>query len=283
MARPLKTGLDYFPLDVDFFNDDKLQFIAARFEERGELITVKLLCKIYKNGYYLHWDEDQALLFAKGVGSNCSHALVKDVVFELVKRGFFDRSMFDSFSVLTSYGIQKRYLKICHDAKRKIDLRVMKFSLFSFPPELNEFTPEETGLSPEFSTQRKEKESKVNNYSLPAREVGNGIFDLSNSNLFRQPSIPTKEKVIETFCVKNGTEEMAEKFFEKMQAVGWFYKGSPVTDFTNLVPGFIENWIKNEKSKVYGPKRNNTVRTNGSHSQQIPVRPPGAFKKPRTY
>ena len=29
MARPYKTGIDYFPLDVDFFVDDKMIAIAG--------------------------------------------------------------------------------------------------------------------------------------------------------------------------------------------------------------------------------------------------------------
>lgn len=164
MARPIKTGLDYFPFDVDFFIDDKLQFISARFEEKGELIAVKLLCKIYKTGYFLNWDEDQALLFAKGAGRNVTHTLVKDVVAELVKRSFFDKTLFEGFSVLTSFGIQKRYIRICADAKRKVDFDKMKYGLFGlneFPPELKPLTPVETPIIREFSTQRKGKESKV--------------------------------------------------------------------------------------------------------------------------
>ncbi len=107
----IKTGIDYFPLDIDFFQDEKVQFVSARFGTRGEAITVRLLCKIYRNGYYAKWDEDTALLFAKGVGDGCSDSCVNDVVHELVKRGFFDRSIFDRFGILTSRGIQKRYLE----------------------------------------------------------------------------------------------------------------------------------------------------------------------------
>lgn len=31
MARPTKTGLEYFPLDVDMDQDDKLFFIEAKY------------------------------------------------------------------------------------------------------------------------------------------------------------------------------------------------------------------------------------------------------------
>lgn len=106
-----KAGLDYFSLDVDFFQDDKIQFVSARFGTKGEAITLRLLCKIYRQGYYTEWDEDIALLFAKGVGDGCRHSCVNDVVHELLKRGFFDKSIFERFSILTSIGIQKRYFE----------------------------------------------------------------------------------------------------------------------------------------------------------------------------
>lgn len=111
MARPLKKGIAYFPLDVDFFEDDKVEYITARFDEKGELIVIKLLCAIYRNGYYTDWNNDKQLIFAKRAGKNVSPSLVNDVVTELVKRGFFDKGIFNSFGLLTSKGIQTRYLE----------------------------------------------------------------------------------------------------------------------------------------------------------------------------
>jgi len=121
MARPLKNGLTYFPLDVGFFDDDKIAFVNARFQEKGEMIALKLLCRIYKDtGYCYQWGEDEAILFAKRVlGDASKHTLVNDVVHELVKRDFFSKDIFDRFKILTSHGIQKRYDKICKDTKRK--------------------------------------------------------------------------------------------------------------------------------------------------------------------
>jgi hypothetical protein len=81
--------------------------------------------------------------------------------------------------------------------------------------------------------------------------------DLSKSNLFRQPKIPTQENVWEIFLRNGGTKEMAEKFFETNSAVGWFLKGSPITNFANLVPSFIANWKKYESKSL--PQRTLTT------------------------
>ena len=71
--------------------------------------------------------------------------------------------------------------------------------------------------------------------------------DLSKSNLYRQPSIPTKDKVLEVFLSNGGTKEMAKVFWDNNEGTGWFLKGSPITNFANLVPSFIQNWKKFEQ------------------------------------
>jgi hypothetical protein len=71
---------------------------------------------------------------------------------------------------------------------------------------------------------------------------------LKNSNLFRQPKIPSYDQVEEKFYSAGGTKEQAARFFAKHDAVGWFLNGSPITNFINLIPGFISTWDKNEKN-----------------------------------
>ena len=107
----MKIGLEYFSLDVDFFQDEKIQFLSARFGFKGEIVAIKLLCKIYRQGYYTEWNDDIAQLFAKSVGGDFRHTLVNDIVHELLKRDFFDKGIFERFSILTSRGIQKRYFE----------------------------------------------------------------------------------------------------------------------------------------------------------------------------
>ena len=108
-----KMGLDYFPLETGFFGDMKLMIIAEKFGWKGELIAVKLLCQIYKEGYMLKWDDASQLAFARGVMCNpACRALVNEVVKGLVNVGFFDKGKYDSLQILTSSGIQKRWLSV---------------------------------------------------------------------------------------------------------------------------------------------------------------------------
>jgi hypothetical protein len=126
------------------------------------LIAAKLLCKVFKAGYFIKWDDDAALLFSKGAGVNITHSLANDVVKELIKRDFFHKGLFERFAVLTSNGIQKRYIRICTDAKRKDWKIEKKYDVTEFTPEETKLTRVETTKTLPEKQESKEKESKEN-------------------------------------------------------------------------------------------------------------------------
>ncbi len=120
MARPQKEGMDYFPLDVDMDQDDKIRLIEAKHGIHGFALIIKLLMKIYKEGYYYHWTEREQLLFSDRVKVDIS--LVNEIVNEALKWGLFNQDIYDSHQVLTSSGIQKRYIEA---AKRRKELTLI--------------------------------------------------------------------------------------------------------------------------------------------------------------
>lgn len=107
MARPQKTGLQYFPLDVDIFDDDKVLPVSVKFGATGEAIVVRILCLIYREGYYVKWND--GLKFKVANQAKVDEPLVEAVVETLVKYRFFDEKTFREDRVLTSEGIQKRW------------------------------------------------------------------------------------------------------------------------------------------------------------------------------
>lgn len=74
-------------------------------------------------------------------------------------------------------------------------------------------------------------------------------LDLSKSNLFRKPVIPTKQEVFECFSRAGGTDEMAESFWNKYEGTGWYLNNTPVVNYTSLVHKFVTNWNSNDKAK----------------------------------
>jgi hypothetical protein len=108
VARPLKDGVDYFPLDTVL--DTKFELIEAEYGLTGFAVVVKLLQKIYReHGYYCEWTDEVALLFSKQLNEGCN--VVSEIVRASVKRGIFDKDLFDKYHILTSNGIQKRYFE----------------------------------------------------------------------------------------------------------------------------------------------------------------------------
>lgn len=115
MPRPIKNGVDYFPLDVHL--DEKFELIEAEFGLTGFAVVVKLLQRIYgQDGYYCEWNDEVALLFGKRIGLGGS--AVSEIVSASIRRGLFDQTLYDRYQILTSVGIQKRYFEAV--ARRKV-------------------------------------------------------------------------------------------------------------------------------------------------------------------
>lgn len=109
MARPTKIGLDYFPLDVDIDQDDKVAIIEALHGLEGFGVIIKLLMKIYKEGYFYEWTRREQLLFSKRINVDINS--LNKIVNDCVNEGLFDKELFEKYNILTSKGIQNRYLE----------------------------------------------------------------------------------------------------------------------------------------------------------------------------
>lgn len=124
-GRPLKEGLNYFSFDVDFFDDEKLFDLQDRYGPLGEVIYMRLLCLIYKNGYYYRFQSFDTLcaMLIRSIGSRWVRGgkqLVAQVIPLLVECNLFDKELYES-GVLTSVGIQRRYLKATERRRGDID------------------------------------------------------------------------------------------------------------------------------------------------------------------
>lgn len=114
MARPTKTGMDYFPLVCNV--DDKIKLIQAEFGLTGFALVVKLFQKIYgERGYYCEWTRDVALLFSQENG--LGYSVVSEIVNATVRRGIFDKDKFEKYGILTSRRIQQTYFDACQRRK----------------------------------------------------------------------------------------------------------------------------------------------------------------------
>jgi len=172
MARPNKSGLEYFPFDVDFFEDAKLDAIGGEFGLKGEIATVKLLCAVYKNGYFVVWNDLLKMQLLKKL-PGVSPDLLEQIVQRLVTWGFFDKSLYNSDRVLTSNGIQKRYFEATKRRSSKQDY------VFAIKNDVNvRNNPNSTGIIVDKNTTKKKesKEKENNNSNNTSEEVSGEDF-----------------------------------------------------------------------------------------------------------
>jgi DnaD/phage-associated family protein len=173
MARPIKEGLDYFPLDVDIDQSDKVAMIEAIHGIEGFGIVIKLLMKIYKEGYFYEWSKREQILFSKRVNVDINTA--NKVVNDCINEGLFNAEIYKQYNILTSKGIQRRYLEA---TKRRKELEFKqpfflleanevksiigsnKISIFLVDDNNNRINVNNNLVNENISTQRKGKERK---------------------------------------------------------------------------------------------------------------------------
>ena len=128
MARISKSGLDYFPLDVNFLQDRKVRRISSRHHAAGIAALTSLFCLIYKEkGYYVPWNQDT--LFDVAQEACCEEAEMQAIIDDCLAVGLFDPHIYKVYSVLTSQVIQEQYHKIITDSRRKYKLPLEHFWL----------------------------------------------------------------------------------------------------------------------------------------------------------
>jgi hypothetical protein len=107
-----------------------MQLIAAEYGLTGWAVIVKIWSEIYStNGYWILWDKEQSLLFSKA--NNLENKYVKNVVSSAIQGDIFDMKIFLRFKILTSNGIQKRWINSKRRSKLLIcnDLWIYNISL----------------------------------------------------------------------------------------------------------------------------------------------------------
>lgn len=200
MGRQNKVGLDYFELDCHM--DEKVELIEAEFGLKGFAIIVKLYQRIYSGfGYYCEWTPDISLLWArrlgvshggdmKGLGGMLEESfpsgskgrlgyaldkgslpgfpdnLINGVVAASIRRGIFSKELFNKYHILTSSGIQKRYLNAV-SKREKVEVK-KEYLLFSIPQNIknvviNSISDGRNEINDGRNTQSKEEESREEN------------------------------------------------------------------------------------------------------------------------
>ncbi|EOS7999081.1 DUF4373 domain-containing protein [Enterococcus hirae] len=238
MARPIKDGLDYFPLDVGIFEDEKIEAIAGEFGLKGEIAVIKLLCAIYKKGYFILWNElTQATLLKRLPG--VSKEMLNQIVNRLVLWEFFDKNLFDSVEVLTSENIQATYFEAI---KRR---KTPKPSKYVINVNIN---AQGERVNDDINTQSKVNKSKVNKSKVNTTELEQysiQIYSYLEKNGFGSPHGNTMGENI-NFWLK----ELEEAGLTIEQADAWMIHGvNTAIENNNRRWNYLDGILRNRFNK----------------------------------
>lgn len=179
MARPMRKGIDYYPLDVNFLSDLKVRKIIQACGPNSIAIIMLLLGTIYGDeGYFMRWDEDVCFLITEAFG--VKQMYVEETLKKCLQVGFFEKNLFDRYHILTSRGIQKRFFEITKRRKNfHVDQRYLLVNVTGTGVIVTE-TPvnvTETGVIVCNGTQSKVKESKVKDREIDIYNTINRLLD----------------------------------------------------------------------------------------------------------
>ena len=187
MARPTAKGVEYFPLNVNFINDLKVRKLLLSCGAESIAVLIYLLSTIYKDeGYFVEIHEDEIDLIALDV--NVTPEFVLEVIKKACEVRFFDVNLYNNFNILTSKGIQERYLKITE--RRKNSVVITQFNLInvynnSVNVNNNSINVNNNSVNVYRSTQSKVKERK---------EKKNKVKSLSNDSVKNVYLTQTEER-----------------------------------------------------------------------------------------
>ena len=222
-----KSGIDYFPLDVS--NDSKLDLIEAEFGLTGFGVVVKLLQEIYgKQGYYIEWTTEVALLFARkvGLGGNA----VSEIVKAAIRRGMFSQEIFEKYGILTSRGIQRRYFEAVSRRKEITvleDILLVECGQICGNAHIRRENVDNSSKNADSSAQSREEKSrgKESTYEGGAKAA---------TSPRRRFVVPTLEEV-RAYCRERGNAVDAEKWLDYYASNGWKVGKNPMVDWKAAV------------------------------------------------
>ena len=178
MARPTAKGVEYFPLNVNFINDLKVRKLLLSCGAESIAVLIYLLSTIYKDeGYFVEIHEDEIDLIALDV--NVTPEFVLEVINKACEVRFFDVNLYNNFNILTSKGIQERYLKITE--RRKNSVVITQFNLINvYNNSIN-----------------------VNNNSINVNNNSINVYDNEQSKVKESKEKKSKVKSLSNDSVKN--------------------------------------------------------------------------------
>jgi Domain of unknown function (DUF4373) len=111
MPKVFGEGLRYMQLDVDVSDNDKIDMLMDKYGHKGFAFWTLIHARIFKNSYYWEQEDVKVNRFCRKILRVTRDEYDQMVTYSL-EINVFDQGMYKQYNILTSDGIQERYLVI---------------------------------------------------------------------------------------------------------------------------------------------------------------------------
>lgn len=231
MPQPLKEKMPYFSHESDARGDRKVKLFIAHTGFSGYGFWWAILEEIYKNSYYMPWSEEDMVLFASEFNCTYSPVSIENVRYYMdqsFKWNLLNRDVFETYGVLTSPSIQRRYLK--QSSRRTLAEIVAEYALIN----ISEFY---------------EKELKSASLSIKVVSIEGQVLDVFGDYEESNRPTPSRKK-----------DEPAESKYDSKYDFSSTEKwdGKQPIDYVGCVD--VWNQITGGRARITRPKRNDLKR-----------------------
>lgn len=259
MARPPKKGLDYFPFDAEFFSDRKIRILKSKYGADGIAVYIHVICDIYREGYYIEVDNLNDYLYLIADDTGASYDKVQQIIAYLCKGEIlqkFEATVCSGVTVITSHGIQKRYVSAMKGRKKRVADVKGEYWLLSESEEAELDTFIKSAKNEDYSennhsfSEKNPDKSEINDANkkkINKREIskeklgendegretsplpaeGNSLNE--NVGKKRKEFIPPTLEQVTAYAEERGRVDLAKKFFDYFEAGNWYdSEGKPV-------------------------------------------------------
>lgn len=228
MARPKKQGLDFFFLDVNLFSGKEVRTIQECCGTDGISLYLYLLCKIYKNGYYVQLDIEFFRNTYLDLGMNQEQ--VMQILEFFLAEALFDIELFQTNNILTSRSIQLQFQKAVKERAKKNTILIECYWLLD-EEETESFlkvcftSPYYSGNKSELFTEKSSIipgetiEYSGKNLGYSTKKTG---YSGKNSNFYRKKPDYSMKKSLKNNTIYNNLSKCAITREEKQELIREF-------------------------------------------------------------
>lgn len=232
MGRPPKQGLDYFPKDVDYYEDFKIMDLLNTYGPLGQTIYDIIVSMVYHDGYYLEVPLDKLVSkIIRIIGNRWikDKDLVLQVIHYCADIGLFHNDLL-SQNVITSIGVQRRYQEVT--VRNKVQKEKYWLIDKNGQPVLNApktlVSASETGVSV--------TETEVTASDIQQKESKENNIYMSIVNYLNQ---------------KCGTKYQTNALETVQLILNWVSRGFSYEDFKKVIDIKAAEWLGDEKMQKF--------------------------------